>query len=139
MNALGFSFGRGFHSVVQPCRYIKGSQNQKEMAHNDTAYNLILTLKSKIPYFMLVFIHSHCHVFLLFQCRDGGRKHQGIDIVCAAGSFVYAPFPAEVKRGSAPYSCKKYPQHCGMDYNSGILLEGTGSWAGKIFFGESVD
>ncbi|KAL9989098.1 hypothetical protein ACROYT_G003607 [Oculina patagonica] len=57
-----------------------------------------------------------------------GRKHRGIDIVCAVGSHVYAPFPAEVERRSVPYSCDKHPHDCNQDYNSGVLLEGTGAW-----------
>ncbi|XP_078347407.1 leukocyte cell-derived chemotaxin-2-like isoform X2 [Oculina patagonica] len=59
--------------------------------------------------------------------RDGGRRsHKGIDIVCTAGSYVYAPFPAKVRRVSKPYG--RTHKHWGKDFNTGIYMEGTGSW-----------
>ncbi|KAJ7360365.1 Peptidase M23 [Desmophyllum pertusum] len=59
-----------------------------------------------------------------YGASRGSRKHRGIDIVCSAGSSVYAPFPATVLRRSIPY------RNNNAAYNNGIYLQGTGSWAG---------
>ena len=56
----------------------------------------------------------------------GSRTHNGIDIICNAGSSVYAPFPAKVIRESRPYGN-------GRLHDTGIYMEGTGDWAGKYF------
>lgn len=65
-------------------------------------------------------------VSLCFICRS--RTHKGVDIVCAVGSRVYAPFPASVVRGLTVYSVSK---HRGKPYNTGLELRGTGAWTGN--------
>ncbi|KAJ7360366.1 Peptidase M23 [Desmophyllum pertusum] len=54
----------------------------------------------------------------------GSRTHKGIDILCTVRSSVYTPFPAKVLRRSNPYLNNN------AAYNTGIYLEGTGSWSG---------
>ena len=75
------------------------------------------------------------NLFLSFYCRRRGQ-HTGYDIVCSAGANVYAPFPAKVLDVSIPYSPKS--SHWGAVYNTGIFMEGTGSWAGRTFFSKPV-
>lgn len=65
-------------------------------------------------------------VSLCFICRS--RTHKGVDIVCAVGYRVYAPFPASVVRGLTVYSASK---HRGKPYNTGLELRGTGAWTGN--------
>lgn len=53
-------------------------------------------------------------------CRDGGkRKHQGVDIVCADGATVYAPFNVKLNGKAAPYKKNNA-------INDGINLSGEG-------------
>ncbi|RMX53586.1 hypothetical protein pdam_00004360 [Pocillopora damicornis] len=69
-----------------------------------------------------------------FGAPRGSRTHKGVDIVCAVGSRVYAPFPASVVRGLTVYSASK---HRGKPYNTGLELRGTGAWTGykvKMFY-----
>ncbi|XP_026136428.1 leukocyte cell-derived chemotaxin-2-like [Carassius auratus] len=52
--------------------------------------------------------------------RDGGkRKHQGVDIVCADGATVYAPFNVKLNGKAAPYKKNNA-------INDGINLSGEG-------------
>nr|XP_058969724.1 myeloid protein 1-like [Pocillopora verrucosa] len=69
-----------------------------------------------------------------FGAPRGSRTHKGVDIVCAVGYRVYAPFPASVVRGLTVYSASK---HRGKPYNTGLELRGTGAWTGykvKLFY-----
>ena len=68
-------------------------------------------------------------VLLYFICRDG--THKGVDIVCAVGSCVYAPFSARVVRGLTVYKRDKSPEHVGKPYDTGLELCGTGTWKGN--------
>lgn len=74
------------------------------------------------------------YVLVSFCCR-GTRLHNGYDIVCSAGATVYAPFPATVRGDSIPYSPKT--SHWGADYNTGVFMEGTGSWTGRKLISKS--
>lgn len=74
------------------------------------------------------------YVLLSFCCRLT-RLHNGYDIVCSAGATVYAPFPATVRGDSIPYSPRS--SHWGADYNTGVFMEGTGSWTGGKFISVS--
>ena len=65
-------------------------------------------------------------LLIMFYCR-GSRTHRGIDVICNAGSSVYAPFSAKVIRESRPYGN-------GKPHDTGIYMEGTGDWTGKYFF-----
>uniref|UniRef100_A0A8C1HTV9 Si:ch211-132p1.4 n=2 Tax=Cyprinus carpio TaxID=7962 RepID=A0A8C1HTV9_CYPCA len=52
--------------------------------------------------------------------RDGGkRKHEGLDIVCADGATVYAPFDVKLNGKAAPYTKNNA-------INNGINLSGEG-------------
>ena len=62
-------------------------------------------------------------LLIMFYCR-GSRTHRGIDVICNAGSSVYAPFSAKVIRESRPYGN-------GKPHDTGIYMEGTGDWTGK--------
>ena len=64
-------------------------------------------------------------LLIMFYCR-GSRTHRGIDVICNAGSSVYAPFSAKVIRESRPYGN-------GKPHDTGIYMEGTGDWTGKYF------
>ena len=77
---------------------------------------------------------KNSNLFFFFHCR-GSRLHRGYDIVCAVGASVYAPFPARVLGVSIPYSPKS--SHWGAVYNTGVFMEGTGSWTGKTFISKS--
>ena len=68
-------------------------------------------------------------VLLYFICRDG--THKGVDIVCAVGSCVYAPFSARVVRGLTVYERDKSPEHVDKPYDTGLELCGTGAWKGN--------
>ncbi|KAK2891077.1 hypothetical protein Q8A67_013720 [Cirrhinus molitorella] len=37
------------------------------------------------------------------SCDGGKRKHEGLDIVCADGATVYAPFDVKLRDKAAPY------------------------------------
>ena len=74
-------------------------------------------------------------IFSFFYCRAGSRLHRGYDIVCAVGASVYAPFPARVLDVSIPYG--RTSSHWGAVYNTGVFMEGTGSWTGKTFISKS--
>ncbi len=53
-------------------------------------------------------------------CRDGGkRKHEGLDIVCADGATVYAPFDVKLNGKAVPYKKNNA-------INNGINLSGEG-------------
>ncbi len=62
--------------------------------------------------------------------RDHGvRMHNGLDVVADAGEKIYSPIDGNVVREAVPYK----------DDNSykGVVLQGTGAWAGfqvKIFY-----
>ena len=52
--------------------------------------------------------------------RDGGkRKHEGLDIVCADGATVYAPFDVKLNGKAVPYKKNNA-------INDGINLSGEG-------------
>ncbi|XP_057290882.1 myeloid protein 1-like [Hydractinia symbiolongicarpus] len=55
--------------------------------------------------------------------RYGGRRHDGIDVECEPGSFVYAPFSGTIVRQSRPYKT-------GGSHNNGLVIRGSGSWKG---------
>lgn len=71
---------------------------------------------------MLIILRRRC-------CeRDGTRwANKGIDIMCSAGSRVYAPFPARVLYSYRPFLKNRRP------YNVAIRLRGTGAWKGKTW------
>ncbi|KAK2891078.1 hypothetical protein Q8A67_013721 [Cirrhinus molitorella] len=54
-----------------------------------------------------------------YGASRGGRKHQGLDIVCADGATVYAPFDVKLIRRSVPYTNNNA-------INDGIMLTGEG-------------
>ena len=56
--------------------------------------------------------------------------------MCSVGASVYAPFPARVLGVTIPYSPKS--SHWGAVYNTGVFMEGTGSWTGRIFISKSL-
>lgn len=63
-----------------------------------------------------------------YLARRGSRLHRGYDIVCSVGASVYAPFPARVLGVTRPYGPGS--SHWEAVYNTGVSMEGTGSWAG---------
>ncbi|KAK2891079.1 hypothetical protein Q8A67_013722 [Cirrhinus molitorella] len=71
---------------------------------------LLLVLPFRIVYHFLgnnwTFGEAFCRVVigLLYGNIDGGkRKHEGLDIVCADGATVYAPFDVKLRDKAAPY------------------------------------
>ncbi|XP_053537977.1 leukocyte cell derived chemotaxin 2, tandem duplicate 1 [Ictalurus punctatus] len=59
--------------------------------------------------------------------RNGGKsKHEGLDIVCADGATVYAPFDVTLKRKAVPYKKNNA-------INNGIELSG-GGLCFKLFY-----
>ena len=63
-----------------------------------------------------------------YFCYRGSRTHKGIDIICAPGSLVMAPFSGTILRRSFPYSNNNAP------YNNGLYIQGTGQAQGRIFY-----
>ncbi|MCI4379591.1 hypothetical protein PGIGA_G00229940 [Pangasianodon gigas] len=58
--------------------------------------------------------------------RSGGtRKHEGLDIVCADGATVYAPFDVKLNRKAVPYKQNNA-------INDGIELSGQGQKLGTL-------
>ena len=86
------------------------------------------------PTYLLSFSRNKQCFRSYFYCR-GSRLHKGYDIVCSVGASVDAPFPASVKGVAIPYSQRT--SHWGAAYNTGVFLEGTGSWAGRNFISNS--
>ncbi|XP_062855956.1 leukocyte cell derived chemotaxin 2, tandem duplicate 1 isoform X2 [Trichomycterus rosablanca] len=63
--------------------------------------------------------------------RDGGkRKHMGLDIVCADGATVYAPFDVKLNGKAAPYKKNNA-------INDGVGLSGEGLCF-KLFYMKPV-
>ncbi|XP_034162025.2 leukocyte cell derived chemotaxin 2, tandem duplicate 1 isoform X1 [Pangasianodon hypophthalmus] len=63
--------------------------------------------------------------------RSGGtRKHEGLDIVCADGATVYAPFDVKINRKAVPYRENNA-------INDGIELSGQGLCF-KLFYMKPV-
>ncbi|NXT96265.1 LECT2 protein, partial [Anhinga rufa] len=57
---------------------------------------------------------------------DGWRKHRGVDVVCADGSVVYAPFAGRIDKQVRPYGN-------GNAIDNGVQLSGPG-FCIKMFY-----
>ena len=89
-------------------------------------YGLVQLPREGIDSTLLVFqVRASLNSLNLFYYR-GSRTHNGIDVICNAGSSVYAPFSAKVIRESRPYGN-------GRPHDTGIYMVGTGYWTGKYF------
>lgn len=64
-----------------------------------------------------------------FGADRGGRSHRGVDLLASAGDPVFAPIDGDIVRRARPYDDD--------DELDGLLLRGTGAWAGmeiKLFY-----
>ncbi|KAM6953759.1 leukocyte cell-derived chemotaxin-2-like [Aplochiton taeniatus] len=56
-----------------------------------------------------------------YGASRGGRTHGGVDVKCADGATVYAPFDLTINRRSAPYTDPKK-----RDINDGLMVTTEG-------------